>query len=226
MPQQPILIQAQPPSVLLAVDHHHAAGPDQQMIDVGRRAGDGQVVQDRPAVPLQAAKQAGGAPLPGRPPPPRQGVGADPEPQHQAERGRDQQPGRAGQARGEPRGEHPDAGPGGEDGGGPPGQAAGPGRPLGGAAAPVLCLGGGAGSAHGGPHPHRHHRRRRGRPGGVVVEVLVVAVVVLVEVGEQRDQVGVAKRPDRQARLLVVAGRPVAIGVGDGLVHGCLLGCC
>jgi hypothetical protein len=31
MPQEPILIQAQSPPVLLAVDHHDAAGADHQV---------------------------------------------------------------------------------------------------------------------------------------------------------------------------------------------------
>jgi hypothetical protein len=53
-----------------------------------------------------------------------------------------------------------------------------------------------------------------------VVLVVVLGVVVLVEAGEQGGQVGVTQRPDAHARLLVVAGRPVAVGVGDGLLHG------
>jgi hypothetical protein len=70
MPQLPNRVQLQPASILFGVDHEHATGPDHQMINVGAAAGDGQVVQDRPPLPLQRKEQPGGAPLPGRPPPP------------------------------------------------------------------------------------------------------------------------------------------------------------
>jgi hypothetical protein len=55
VPQQPIGVQPEPPAVLLGVDHDHPAGADDQVVDVGLGAGDGQVVQDRPAAPLQGA---------------------------------------------------------------------------------------------------------------------------------------------------------------------------
>jgi len=74
-------------------------GADHQMIDIGLGAGDGQVVQHRPATALQGTKQAGGAPLAGGPAPPGQGVGAGPAPQPPAQPSRDryrEQPGQVG----------------------------------------------------------------------------------------------------------------------------------
>ena len=49
--------------------------------------------------------------------------------------------------------------------------------------------------------------------------------MVVVEVGEEGGQVGVAERPDRHARRLVVTGGPeaVRVGVGVGPGHGGLL---
>ena len=55
VPHHPVLIKMEPSSVLLAVDGHHPGGADDQVIDVGLGVGDGQVVQDRPAAPLQLA---------------------------------------------------------------------------------------------------------------------------------------------------------------------------
>ena len=66
--------------VLLGVDHEHPTRADHQVVG-GPAAWEGQVVQDRPAVPLQLAEQPGGASLPGRPTLPGDGVGAGPEPQ-------------------------------------------------------------------------------------------------------------------------------------------------
>jgi hypothetical protein len=83
-----------------------------------------------------------------------------------------------------------------------------PGGAFGGPPAPVGGLGRGAGAADSGPHPHCHHRPRRPGSGRVVL--------VVVEVGEQGGQVGVAKRPDRHAWLLVVARWPSLVGVGLG----------
>jgi hypothetical protein len=50
---------------LLGVDDEHAARADHQVVEVGQAAGDGQVVQDGPSLPLQGAEQPSGAPLPG-----------------------------------------------------------------------------------------------------------------------------------------------------------------
>jgi hypothetical protein len=50
MPQLPNGVELQPAPTLLGVDHEHSTGADHQVIKVGCRAGDGQVVQDRPLV--------------------------------------------------------------------------------------------------------------------------------------------------------------------------------
>jgi hypothetical protein len=81
VPQPPRRVELEAASVLLGVDHEHPTGADHQVVEVGRAAGDGQVVQDRPPVPLQVVEQAGGAPLADCTPPPGTGVGAEPEPQ-------------------------------------------------------------------------------------------------------------------------------------------------
>jgi hypothetical protein len=47
-----------------------------------------------------------------------------------------------------------------------------------------------------------------------------LVVLVLLEVGEQVSQVGVAERPDRHTGLLVVAGRPAAVGIRARRGHG------
>jgi len=56
-------------------------GPITKWSSFGPAAGDGQVVQDRPPVPLQWSQEVGGASLPRRPAPPGNGVLAGPEPQ-------------------------------------------------------------------------------------------------------------------------------------------------
>jgi len=63
VPGQPIgaLVDAAGP--LLAVDDEDARGANHQVIDIGGRAGHGQVVEDHVAVVGKAAEQAGGAPL-------------------------------------------------------------------------------------------------------------------------------------------------------------------
>jgi hypothetical protein len=95
-----------------------------------------------------------------------------------------------------------------------PGQAVGPGGELRGSSALVLGVGGGARLADTGPDPHRHHRRRPTGPGDVVLVVVVV-------VGEQGGQVGLAEGPDRYPRLLVVTGGPEAVRVKGRLPgHG------
>jgi hypothetical protein len=81
MPQQPVGVEAEPSSVLLAVNHGYAAGADHQVVDVGLGSGDGEIVQHRPAVALQGGQQAGGAPLADGAPPPGQRVDLDLEPQ-------------------------------------------------------------------------------------------------------------------------------------------------
>ena len=67
---------------------------------------------------------------------------------------------------------------------------------FGGPPAPIRMLGGGAGPADAGPHPHRHHRPARGRPPlarpGHKVLVLIV-LLMMVEVGEQGLEVAVAE---------------------------------
>jgi hypothetical protein len=53
MPQPPDRVELEAASILLGVDYEHSAGADGQVVDVGPAAGEGQVVQDRPPVPLQ-----------------------------------------------------------------------------------------------------------------------------------------------------------------------------
>jgi hypothetical protein len=86
MPQPPGRVELQSTAILLGVDHEHSTGPDHQMVDIGLAARDGQAMQHRPAVPLQRSQAAGGAPLPGRPAPPGDGIRAGPEPQPPAGR--------------------------------------------------------------------------------------------------------------------------------------------
>ena len=56
MPQPPRLVELEPAAILLGVDHEHPARADHQVIEVGLAPRDGQVVQDRPPVPLQRAE--------------------------------------------------------------------------------------------------------------------------------------------------------------------------
>lgn len=80
MPQFPKSVELQPAPIPLGVDHEHPTGADHQVINVGCRAGDGQVVQDRPPLSLQRSQEAAGAPLPCRPLSPSDGVRAGLEP--------------------------------------------------------------------------------------------------------------------------------------------------
>ena len=68
MPQPPGRVELQAAAILLGVDHEHPTGADHQVVDVGPAARDGQVVQDRPPVPLQRSQAAGRC---AAPPPPR-----------------------------------------------------------------------------------------------------------------------------------------------------------
>jgi hypothetical protein len=63
MPQPPGRVEQKPAPILLGVDHEHPTGADGQVINIGRAAGDGQVMQDGPLVLLQPAKEPGSAPL-------------------------------------------------------------------------------------------------------------------------------------------------------------------
>ena len=56
MPQPPRRVELQPTPILLGVNHEHPTGTDHQVINVGLAPGDGQVMQDRPAVPLQRSQ--------------------------------------------------------------------------------------------------------------------------------------------------------------------------
>jgi hypothetical protein len=56
MPEPPGWVELQAAAILLGVDHEHPTGADHQVIDIGPATRDGQVVQDRPAVPLQRAE--------------------------------------------------------------------------------------------------------------------------------------------------------------------------
>jgi hypothetical protein len=75
MPQPPGRVELEPAAILLGVDHEHPTRTDDQVLEVGSATGEGQVVQDRPPVPLQRAEQPGCASLPRRPPPPGDGLG-------------------------------------------------------------------------------------------------------------------------------------------------------
>jgi hypothetical protein len=57
MPEPPGPVELKAAPILLGVDHEHPTRPDHQMIDVGPATRDGQVVQDRPTVPLQLIEQ-------------------------------------------------------------------------------------------------------------------------------------------------------------------------
>jgi hypothetical protein len=83
VPQPPGRVEHEAAAILLGVDHEHPTRPNHQMIEVGLATRDGQVMQDRPPVPLQRSQQAGGASLPGCPAPPGDGLRAGPEPQPQ-----------------------------------------------------------------------------------------------------------------------------------------------
>jgi hypothetical protein len=112
-------VEPEPAAILLGVDHEHSTGADHQMVDVGLATGDGQVVQDRPPVPLQRREQPSGTPLPHRTAPPGDDLRAGPKPQPQ-----------------------PATDP--KKGGDPPGQGPDPGRPLGHPQPPPPGLGGAA----------------------------------------------------------------------------------
>jgi putative transposase len=58
MLQPPGWVELQSAPVLLGVDYEHPTGPDHQVINVGLAARDGQVMQDRPPVPLQRTQEA------------------------------------------------------------------------------------------------------------------------------------------------------------------------
>jgi hypothetical protein len=68
MPQPPGRVELEPAPILLGVDHEYPTRTDDQVVEVGAATGEGQVVQDRPPVPLQRAEQPGCASLPRRPP--------------------------------------------------------------------------------------------------------------------------------------------------------------
>jgi hypothetical protein len=60
---QPVGALADPPTPPLGVDDEHAGGADHQVIDVGGRAGHGQVVEHHEAVAVETAEQVSGVPL-------------------------------------------------------------------------------------------------------------------------------------------------------------------
>jgi hypothetical protein len=72
MPKPPGGVVQVPP-VALGVDYEHPCGADHEVVDVGGGPGDGEVVENLVAVPLQWGEQAGGAPFAvGAAPPRRQ----------------------------------------------------------------------------------------------------------------------------------------------------------
>jgi hypothetical protein len=177
------------------------ARADHQVIDVGLASRYGQVVQDRPPLPLQPIQDAGGASLPGRSPPPGDGVRAGSEPQppagpHRRQPAEDQPQRRCQQAA-----KQPADGGDGEDGGDSPGQGPGPDRPLARPLLPPPRLGRAAWPAHCRPHPHRYHR-----PISTGIGQELVGVVG--EVGEDGLQIGLAERPHRAAGPVIVVEGP------------------
>jgi hypothetical protein len=78
MTQPPETVDLEAPSILLGVDDEHPTGADHQVVEVGPAASDGQVVQDRPPVPLQPSQEAARASLPRRSAPPGDGIRASP----------------------------------------------------------------------------------------------------------------------------------------------------
>jgi hypothetical protein len=207
MPQLPRRVELQSATILLGVDHEHPTGPDCQMINVGAAARDGQVVQDRPPVPLQRCQEAGGASLPGRPPPPGDGVRAGPESQPPASR----HGGQSAEEQSEPGCQQAAKQPAGsadaKGGGHAPRKSPGPGGPLGRPHPPPPGLGGAARPAHRGPHPYRHHRLIGAGAGQQLVGVTV-------EVGEDGLKVGLAEGLNRSAGAAggVMGGAPAAEG--------------
>jgi hypothetical protein len=197
VPQPPGRVESEAAPVLLGVDHEHPTGADHQVVDVRPAAGDGQVVQDRPSVSLQRVEQPGGASLSRRPAPPRDRIWAGPEPQPPAGRRRGQpaedqsQPGRQLAAKDSPTDTDP------EEDGDPPGQGAGPDGPLGRPQSLPGRLGGTARPAHAGPDPHRHHR-----PISTGADQQLIGVVA--QVGEDGLEVGLAERPHRPTRPIVI----------------------
>jgi hypothetical protein len=74
VPQPPGRV-VQVASVAFGVDHEHSGGADDQVVEVGGRAGNGQVVEDLVAMPLQGSQEPGGAPFAYAAAPPGPGVG-------------------------------------------------------------------------------------------------------------------------------------------------------
>ena len=151
MPQPPEPVQLEAAPILLGVDHEYPTGPDHQVIDVGAAARAGQVMQDRPSLPLQRVEQPGGAPLPRRPPPPGDGLRAGSEPQPPASRRHGQRSNHQSQPRHQlaAKDSPTDTDP--NENGDPPGQRAGPDGPLGRPQPPPGRLGGTARPANAGP---------------------------------------------------------------------------
>src|SRR5215218_4128948 len=86
---------------VLAVGQEDAGGPDEQMVGVGAGVGDGEVVEDDPAVLGEAVELAGGASLAAGAALPVAGVLGDPEPQPPADQPSGDEPGPARQRAGD-----------------------------------------------------------------------------------------------------------------------------
>jgi hypothetical protein len=82
VPYQPVGAPLDAAGPLLAVDHEHAGRTYDEMVGVGGRPWDGQVVEDHKAVPLEALEQVGGVALPVGAALPGAGLlrGAEPQP--------------------------------------------------------------------------------------------------------------------------------------------------
>src|SRR5215211_6774961 len=188
-------------TILLGVDDEHPTGADHQVVEVGPAAGDGQVVQDRPAVPLQGAEQSGGASLPRRSASPGDGVGAGPEPQPPASRHSGQPAQDQPQLGCQQAAEESAGGTYAEDAGHPPGQRPGPAGPLNCPLPAPPRLGGAAWPAHAGPHPDRYHW-----PIGIGTGQQLVGVVA--QVSEDGLEVSRPERPHRPAGPVIVVEGP------------------
>ena len=74
MPQPPGRV-VQVAAVAFGVDHKDPGRADDQMVDVGGRVGDGQIMEDVVAMPFQGSQQAGSASFALGAAPPGKGVG-------------------------------------------------------------------------------------------------------------------------------------------------------
>jgi hypothetical protein len=80
MPQRAVGGEHQPAAPVLAVDQEQPGRADREVVGVGARAGNREIVEDDPALAGEPVELAGGAPLSAGAAPPVAGVLRDPEP--------------------------------------------------------------------------------------------------------------------------------------------------